>query len=70
MIYLKNNGSYYNILNEIAAYLGCNLLTLKQKSTNNEYYTLAASSRKSLLIIINYFEMFPLYSSKYLDYQD
>lgn len=70
MIYLKTNGSYYNVLNEIAAYLGCSLLTRKQKSTNNEYYILAASSHKSLLIIINYFEMFPLYSSKYLDYQD
>lgn len=70
MIYLKSNGSYYNVLNEIAAFLGCKLLTRKQISTNNEYYTLAASSRKSLLVIINYFEMFPLYSSKHLDYLD
>ncbi len=60
--------SYFNVLLEIAEFLNCNLKTRKQISTNNEYYIIAASSRKSLKIIINYFKDFPLYSSKYLDY--
>lgn len=66
----KTKDSYYSILNEIAEFLGCKLLTRKQLSTNNEYYILAASSRKSLSVIINYFQVFPLFSSKYLDYLD
>jgi hypothetical protein len=45
-------------------------LTRKQKSTGNEYYTLTASSRMSLDIIVNYLEKYPLFSSKYLDYKD
>ena len=64
----KSNESYFNVLTEISNYLGCNLLTRKQKSTGNEYYILAASSRKSLTVIINYFDLFTLYSSKHLDY--
>ena len=62
--------SYFSVLNQIAKILGCKLLTRKQLSTNNEYYTLAASSRKSLLVIVNYLELYPLFSSKYLDYKD
>ena len=69
MIYHKTKNSYYNILNVITGFLGCNLLTRKQLSTDNEYYILA-TSRKSLLVIINYFLVFPLFSSKYLDYLD
>jgi hypothetical protein len=70
MIEPKTNASYFSVLNEIAQFLNCNLLTRKQKSTGNEYYTLAATSRNSLLIITNYFEIFPLFSSKHLDYID
>lgn len=66
----KTNASYLDVLTEIAKFLQCNLLTRKQLSTGNHYYTLAASSRKSLLVIINYFELFPLFSSKYLDWVD
>ena len=57
-------------MNEIALFLNCNLLTRKQMSTGNEYYSLAATSRLSLIIITNYFEAFPLLSSKHLDYLD
>jgi len=62
--------SYNNVLTEIAEFLSCNLKTKKQTITGNEYFTLTASSRKSLLIVITYFKSFPLYSSKYLDYKD
>jgi hypothetical protein len=69
MIEPTTNVSYFSVLSEIAQFLNCNLLTRKQLSTGNEYYTLAATSRDSLLTIANYFETFPLFS-KYLDYID
>jgi len=62
--------SYISVLTQITQFLGCKLLTRKQISTGNEYYTITASSRKSLLIIINYLDKFPLLSSRYLDFQD
>ena len=62
--------SYFDILTKISKFLNCNLKARKQISTNNEYYNITASSRKSLSIIIVYFSSFPLYSSKYLDYKD
>lgn len=69
MLEPKSKKSYFNVLTDIANFLECKLLTRKQLSTSNEYYTLAASSRKSLLIIHEYFEKFPFFSSKYLDYK-
>lgn len=65
-----SKNSYFDILTEISKFLNCNLKTRKQTSTNNEYFNITASSRVSLLIIINYFTTFPLYSSKYLDYKN
>jgi LAGLIDADG endonuclease len=65
-----SNESYFKILTDIASFLNCKLLIRKQKSTGNEYYTLTASSKISLNIITDYFEKFPLFSSKYLDYKD
>jgi LAGLIDADG endonuclease len=65
-----SKNSYFNILTELAEFLNCNLKVRKQTITNNAYFTLTASSRKSLMIIITYFKSFPLYSSKYLDYKD
>nr|UYL26262.1 LAGLIDADG endonuclease [Cordyceps militaris] len=62
--------SYVNVLKDISNFLNCNLRTRKQNSTGNEYFTLTASSRSSLSIIINYFDTFPLFTSKYLDYLD
>jgi len=62
--------NYSDVLTKIANFLHCNLLVRKQASTGNEYYTLTGSSRQSLQIILDYFERFSLYSSKYLDYKD
>ena len=64
------NESYEEILSNVANFLNCSLLTRTQKSTGNVYYTLTASSKNSLSIIINYLEKYQLYSSKYLDYKD
>jgi hypothetical protein len=64
------NVSYHPILLEISKFLGCSLLTRKQISTGRKYYTITASSKKSLSIILSYFTAFPLLSSKFLDYKD
>lgn len=64
------NNSYSPVLTDISNFLNCSLLIRNQKATGNSYYTLAATSRISLGIIINYLEKYPLYSSKYLDYKD
>ena len=64
------NESYCDILNQICSFLNCNLLTKLQKSTGNRYYTLAATSKVSLTILIRYFNKYPLFSNKYLDYKD
>jgi hypothetical protein len=65
-----SKSSYFEVLSEIAEFLNCNLRTRKQVVTNKEYFIIAASNRKSLSIIIDYFKSFYLYSSKYLDYKD
>lgn len=70
ILYTITNDSYFDILNQICLFLNCKLLTKTHKSTNNTYYTLTASSKVSLYIIINYFNKYPLFSSKYLDYKD
>ena len=65
-----SNDSYSKVLVDISNFLNCTLLTRKQKSTDNLYYTLTASSKISLNILVNYLEKYPLFSSKYLDYKD
>ena len=64
------NESYESVLRNISNFFNCSLLIRNQKSTGNSYYTLTASSKLSLKIIINYLEKYPLFSSKYLDYKD
>ena len=62
--------SYKDVLTNVSNLLKCKLKTRKQTSTGNEYLIISASSRISLSIIINYFNNYPLYTSKHLDYQD
>ncbi|MCO8751362.1 hypothetical protein KLO70_18335 [Clostridioides difficile] len=70
MFYPITKESYFQVLTDIANFLNCSLLVRKQVSTGNEYYTLTASSKTSLSIIINYLNKTPLFSSKFLDYKD
>ena len=65
-----SNISYYDVLTEITKFLNCNLKIKKQTSTGNQYFSITASSCKSLSIILTYFTEFPLYTSKYLDFKD
>ena len=62
--------SYLDVLTNIAKFLNCSLLTRTQKSTDNEYYILTASSKNSTEILVNYLDRYSLFSSKYLDYKD
>jgi hypothetical protein len=62
--------SYLDILTTITKFLNCSLTTRIQKYTDNEYYTLTASSRYSIEILVNYLDKYSLFSSKYLDYRD
>jgi hypothetical protein len=61
------SASYFDILNQICLFLNCNLLT---KTKHGDYYIVYASNEKSLRIILDYFNKYPLFSSKYLDYKD
>lgn len=64
------NNNYIDILTDISNFLNCSLKIREQKSTSNKYFILTASNKVSLKIILNYLEQYPLFSSKYLDYND
>lgn len=63
------NESYEPLFQNIASFLGVNLIVIK-RSSGKEYFNITAKSRKSLNVVINYFNTYPLFSSKYLDYKD
>jgi len=63
------NKSYESILKAIADFLEVNLVIVK-RNTGNQYFNVTAKSRRSLSIIKNYLNTYPLFSSKYLDYKN
>lgn len=64
--------SYFSILNKIASYLGVNLLSRTREQNDKVFYAfmVISHSATSHEKIINYFNLFPLYSSKYLAFKD
>jgi hypothetical protein len=64
--------SYFSILSKIAEYLNVNLYTRTRGVKDKVFYAfmVIAHSSKSHEIVKSYFDIFPLYSSKYLDYRD
>lgn len=64
--------SFFRIINKIAAFFTVNLYTRFRKIEDKVYYTYIALAHNSRShnIIRNYFDRFPLYSSKYLAYKD
>jgi LAGLIDADG endonuclease len=70
MIDPVSSESYRFILENIAKFLSTNLRIVTQKNRNRSYYRIARSSYLSRSIIIKYLTMYPLYSSKYLNYLD
>jgi len=65
-----SNESYEYIMKKIADFFKVNLIIRNQKSTNNSYFRVVATSKLSKSIVIDYLTRFPLYSSKFLDYSD
>ncbi len=62
--------SYEKILKEICDYLKVNLLKSFKKEQEKEYFNINASSRKSILIVKNYFNNHTLLTSKRLNFLD
>ena len=64
--------SYYVILNKIATFLNVNLLSRTREQKDKVFYAfmVISHSAASHAKVINYFERFSLYSSKYLAYKD
>ena len=64
--------SYFYILSKIATYLGVNLLSRTREQKDKVFYAfmIISHSSTSHAKVINYFDRFPLYSSKFLAYKD
>lgn len=64
--------SFFLILSEIAAFFTVNLYSRTRKTQDKVFYAfvVVAHNSKSHNIAHQYFEKFPLYSSKYLAYKD
>jgi hypothetical protein len=64
--------SYFTILSKIASYLGVNLYSRTREQKDKVFYAfmVVSHSAASHVKVINYFNRFPLYSSKYLAYKD
>jgi hypothetical protein len=64
--------SYFSIMIKIAEFFSVNLYTRTRTVEDRVFYALMAISHNSLShdIVCNYFDRFPLYSSKYLAYKD
>jgi hypothetical protein len=50
-------------------FLGVNFKVVT-RNTGKQYFSLQAKNRSSFSIVLNYFNTYPLFSSKYLDFQD
>jgi len=68
----QGGASYFNILTEISAFFTVNLYTRTRKKEDKVFYAFmaVAHNSRSHEIVRNYFDRFPLYSSKYLAYKD
>ena len=68
----QGGASYFNILTNIAAFFTVNLYTRTRLAGDKVYYAfmVIAHNSRSHDIVRNYFDRFPLYSSKYLAYKD
>lgn len=64
--------SYFVILNKIACYLGVNLLSRTRERDDKIFYAFMVISHSAISHekVINYFNKFPLFSSKYLAFKD
>lgn len=68
----QGNISYFNILSIIARYLEVNLYSRSREQKEKIFYsyTVVSHNIQSHQKVIEYFDRYPLYSSKYLAYKD
>nr|YP_010424018.1 hypothetical protein NQV51_mgp37 [Aspergillus sclerotioniger]USH57616.1 hypothetical protein [Aspergillus sclerotioniger] len=64
--------SYFNIMNIIARYLDVNLYSRSREQKDKFFFSYLVMSHniQSHIKVIDYFDRYPLYSSKYLAYKD
>jgi hypothetical protein len=66
-----NKVSFFPIISQIGSFLGVSVLSRTRLMQDKEFYsyTVISHNKESQMKIIDYFNRFPLLSSKYLDYQ-
>jgi hypothetical protein len=64
--------SFFPILSKIATYFGVSLYSRVRSLNNREHhlFLVIAHSHSSHGLVVTYFDQYPLFSSKYLNYQD
>lgn len=71
---IATDASMNPIMEFIASYLNCNMLTFKYKalksSEQREVLSLSITSVNNLKPIVEYFNNYPLLGTKYLDFKD
>lgn len=68
----QGGSSYFNILNKIASYLNVNLLSRTREREDKLFYAFMVISHNQVSNekVIEYFNQFPLFSSKFLSFKD
>ena len=71
---IPTNSSMSPIMDFIASYLECNVLTYKYKTLDpnktREALSLNVTSPSKLKVLIDYFNVYPLRGTKYKDFKD
>lgn len=68
MIYPKTNENYNFILNKICLALNVKLQIRERISKKNSYYIIRLENQNAIKLLIGYLDIYPLLSSKYLDF--
>ena len=68
MIYPKTNENYNTILNKICLAFGVKLNIRERISKKNSYYIIKLENQNAVKLLINYLDVYPLLSSKHLDF--
>lgn len=66
------SGSFFGICSKLASFFNVTLYSRTRKQGDKEFYffMVMAHNVNSHIIVCNYFDTYPLFSSKYLNYQD
>lgn len=70
MVEPTSKETYENLFMLIAKFLQTKLNVRKQSVSNRQYYIISVSSFKNIPVLLQYLSVYPLFSSKYLDFKD